>query len=47
LPKQWLFHQRWLRRGRCPRDKSPLLKERIGGRTTAWCQICQPATAKR
>ena len=40
-PKNWLFHQRWSRMGRCPRDQRPLIRETIGGRTTAWCPKCQ------
>lgn len=40
-PKGWLFHQRWGRKGVCPKHKTPLLRETIGGRTTAWCADCQ------
>ena len=40
-PVNWLFHQRWLRDGRCPRDKQRLIRETIGGRTSAWCPECQ------
>jgi formamidopyrimidine-DNA glycosylase len=40
-PRNWLFHQRWSRTGRCPRDGEPLVRETIGGRTTAWCRKCQ------
>ncbi len=43
LPASWLFHQRWSRQGRCPRDGRSLDRETIGGRTTAWCRACQPA----
>jgi formamidopyrimidine-DNA glycosylase len=45
-PKNWLFHQRWSAQGRCPRDGQPLVRETIGGRTTAWCPRCQPRNAK-
>jgi formamidopyrimidine-DNA glycosylase len=40
-PKGWLFHERWKRRGICPKHKTSLRKETIGGRTTAWCAKCQ------
>jgi formamidopyrimidine-DNA glycosylase len=41
-PKGWLFNERWGKRGLCPRDGTPLKRAEIGGRTTAWCPICQP-----
>jgi formamidopyrimidine-DNA glycosylase len=40
-PKSWLFHQRWSAKGVCPKHKTPLRRETIGGRTTAWCPQCQ------
>ena len=40
-PKTWLFHERWKKAGRCPRDASPLKSAQIGGRTTRWCGECQ------
>lgn len=40
-PEGWLFHQRWNRKGKCPKHKSPLQFDTIGGRTTAWCEKCQ------
>jgi formamidopyrimidine-DNA glycosylase len=40
-PRDWLIHQKWKREGVCPRHRSPLRKEMIGGRTTAWCPRCQ------
>jgi formamidopyrimidine-DNA glycosylase len=40
-PKNWLFHQRWSAKGVCPKHKTPLIRETIGGRTTAWCPRCQ------
>lgn len=40
-PKGWLFHERWGRRGICPRCGSELKRAEVGGRTTAWCPICQ------
>jgi formamidopyrimidine-DNA glycosylase len=41
LPPDWLIHQKWKREGVCPRHRSTLRKETIGGRTTAWCPRCQ------
>jgi formamidopyrimidine-DNA glycosylase len=40
-PKGWLIHVRWKAGGHCPRDGTPLARETIGGRTTAWCPKCQ------
>jgi formamidopyrimidine-DNA glycosylase len=40
-PKGWLFHERWSRKGVCPKHKEPLERATIGGRTTAWCAKCQ------
>ena len=40
-PRGWLIHQRWNRRGICPRHRTPLRHATIGGRTTAWCPRCQ------
>lgn len=40
-PVSWLFRHRWKRGGKCPRDRSILMREMIGGRTTAWCPKCQ------
>lgn len=40
-PRGWLFHQRWSKDGKCPRDATGLQRETIGGRTTAWCPRCQ------
>jgi formamidopyrimidine-DNA glycosylase len=40
-PRNWLFHERWGRKGRCPKHKTPLQHETIGGRTTASCPKCQ------
>lgn len=40
-PRSWLFHQRWGRGGACPKHKTELRRETIGGRTTAWCPKCQ------
>jgi formamidopyrimidine-DNA glycosylase len=36
IPKTWLFWHRWEDGGLCPRTKSPLVREEIGGRTTCW-----------
>src|SRR4051812_27897383 len=41
LPKGWLFHERWKKTGSCPKHRTPLKRETIGGRTTAWCARCQ------
>ncbi len=41
LPASWLIHQRWKTGGICPRDRTPLSRATIGGRTTAWCVKCQ------
>lgn len=40
-PKNWLIHVRWKKGGHCPRDGKPLKHATIGGRTTAWCHLCQ------
>jgi formamidopyrimidine-DNA glycosylase len=41
LPTDWLIHQKWKNGGVCPRHRSRLRKQMIGGRTTAWCPRCQ------
>ncbi|MDX1952809.1 MAG: DNA-formamidopyrimidine glycosylase family protein [Verrucomicrobiota bacterium] len=41
LPADWLFHERWKTKGNCPKHRSPLVRDTIGGRTTAWCPKCQ------
>jgi formamidopyrimidine-DNA glycosylase len=41
VPAGWLFHERWKRKGICPKHKKGLRKESIGGRTSAWCERCQ------
>jgi formamidopyrimidine-DNA glycosylase len=41
LPKNWLIHQRWQKRGHCPRDGTLLDHGVIAGRSTAWCPVCQ------
>jgi formamidopyrimidine-DNA glycosylase len=41
-PAGWLFHARWGKVGLCPRDGSVLQRDTVGGRTTAWCDQCQP-----
>lgn len=46
-PRSWLIHQRWKPGGLCPRDRTPLKRATIGGRTTAWCAVCQPAHETR
>ena len=40
-PRDWFFHERWGRNGKCPRDGTFLKRDTIGGRTTAWCPKCQ------
>jgi formamidopyrimidine-DNA glycosylase len=40
-PSSWLFPHRWVAGGRCPRDGRKLERATIGGRTTAWCSLCQ------
>ena len=42
-PTGWLFHVRWAKGGSCPRCKTGLGRDEIGGRTTAWCPKCQPS----
>jgi formamidopyrimidine-DNA glycosylase len=39
--RNWLIHQKWKRDGVCPRHRTPLRHVMIGGRTTAWCPLCQ------
>ena len=41
VPKGWLFDQRWGKAGICPKHKKPLAREAIGGRTSAFCPLCQ------
>ena len=40
-PRNWLIHQKWKRKGICPKHGTPLRHATIGGRTTAWCPECQ------
>lgn len=40
-PKGWLLHERWRAGGKCPRHGQTLRRTTIGGRTTAWCALCQ------
>lgn len=40
-PEGWLIHERWSRDGVCPRHQTLLQRATIGGRTTAWCAVCQ------
>jgi formamidopyrimidine-DNA glycosylase len=40
-PRGWLFHERWSRKGVCPKHGTSLNCATIGGRTTVWCQRCQ------
>ncbi len=41
-PRHWLFLHRWHRGGRCPKHRRPLGRATVGGRTTVWCDRCQP-----
>ncbi|MBM3821797.1 MAG: Fpg/Nei family DNA glycosylase [Verrucomicrobia bacterium] len=41
-PSSWLFRHRWKQGGCCPRDGKPLQRDVVGGRTTVWCERCQP-----
>lgn len=41
VPKTWLFDSRWKAGERCPRDRTPLRRGTVGGRTTCWCANCQ------
>jgi formamidopyrimidine-DNA glycosylase len=41
-PPSWLFRHRWKKGGLCPREGTALDRGTIGGRTTAWCPVCQP-----
>ncbi|MEM9445376.1 MAG: DNA-formamidopyrimidine glycosylase family protein [Verrucomicrobiota bacterium] len=41
LPNDWLFNHRWKDGGRCPIDGTPLIREKISGRTTCYCPFCQ------
>jgi len=46
-PKSWLFRHRWKPGGRCPRCRLSLARDSVGGRTTCWCQRCQPPLPRR
>lgn len=41
VPKGWLFDERWGSKGICPKHKKPLHRETVGGRTSAFCPLCQ------
>ena len=36
FPDTWLFNHRWSDGGSCPKTGGPLIRERVGGRTTCW-----------
>lgn len=40
-PKGWFFHVRWKDGGSCPKTKTPLIRQEIGGRTSCWCPELQ------
>ncbi len=42
FPKSWLFAHRWQNGGKCPRCRTGLVREMVGGRRTCWCPNCQP-----
>jgi len=46
-PPSWLFRHRWEKGGQCPKDREPLERATMGGRTTAWCGKCQPFSSRR
>lgn len=46
-PDSWLFPHRWKPGGHCPRCALELARATIGGRTTAWCERCQPRRRSR
>jgi formamidopyrimidine-DNA glycosylase len=46
FPSTWLFSHRWEAGGHCPRCGTKLAREKIGGRTTSWCPVCQPQLSK-
>ncbi|MGE9295656.1 MAG: Fpg/Nei family DNA glycosylase [Puniceicoccales bacterium] len=41
IPDDWLFWHRWKDGGYCPIHGLELIRETIGGRTSAWCPQCQ------
>ncbi len=40
-PQSWLFNHRWKDGGDCPKTGCPLVREKIGGRTTCWSPAWQ------
>lgn len=40
-PADWLFHQRWDKRGHCPASGVPLSRQTVAGRTSCWSQARQ------
>jgi formamidopyrimidine-DNA glycosylase len=46
FPSTWLFSHRWEAGGHCPRCGAELSREKVGGRTTCWCPVCQPQLSK-
>ncbi|PXA05281.1 DNA-formamidopyrimidine glycosylase [Coraliomargarita sinensis] len=40
-PDDWLFNHRWRDGGICPKTGRPLVREKIGGRTTCWSPAWQ------
>lgn len=35
-PDNWLFNHRWGKGGKCPQTGQPLMRTKVGGRTTCW-----------
>lgn len=46
-PASWLFAHRWEDGGICPRSKTMLVRETVGGRTTCWSPGLQPDPGRR
>ena len=40
-PEDWLFHVRWKDGLLCPKSGKPLVREKIGGRTSCWSPTVQ------
>ncbi len=46
-PDSWLFNHRWRDGGQCPRSQRPLVREKVGGRTTCWSPARQKLGTER
>lgn len=40
-PRSWFYHARWTDGNPCPTHGIILKRGTVGGRTTAWCPLCQ------